>query len=87
MTHTCPDCYQARARLWHGYRAGCEGCKARALARDPVFAAAMQAGRITADYERALRFVAGEGWREMHEQAKAWAAAARPATAPHQEAA
>lgn len=33
---TCPDCTQA-ATIWHwgGYRASCEGCKVRALARSP----------------------------------------------------
>lgn len=30
----CPDCTQARATRWHGgYRIGCLGCAARAVAR------------------------------------------------------
>ena len=32
---TCPDCTQARASMWHGYRSGCAECRARAVARGP----------------------------------------------------
>lgn len=39
---TCPDCTQARAGQWCGYRASCAECRARALARSPVAAAAIQ---------------------------------------------
>ena len=40
---TCPDCTQARAGMWHGYRASCAECQARALARSPAAAAAINA--------------------------------------------
>lgn len=35
---TCPDCTQARAGQWIGYRADCQDCTARAVARSlPAF--------------------------------------------------
>ena len=40
---SCTDCTQARADMWHGYRAGCAECQARALARGPLAAAAINA--------------------------------------------
>ena len=40
---TCPDCTQARAGQWFGYRSGCADCQARALARSPQAAAAIGA--------------------------------------------
>jgi len=39
---TCPDCATARAhRTWAGYRAGCQGCAARSIARSPTAHAAI----------------------------------------------
>lgn len=40
---TCTDCAQARAGVWFGYRIGCADCQARALARGPLAAAAINA--------------------------------------------
>ena len=33
MNDGCDDCTQARAGIWCGYRFGCLGCTARAIAR------------------------------------------------------
>ena len=33
MTTDCTDCAEARLRTWCGYRIGCNGCSARAVAR------------------------------------------------------
>jgi hypothetical protein len=32
---TCDDCVKAALGPWHGYTAGCKGCRARAFARSP----------------------------------------------------
>ena len=45
---TCPDCTRSRAGLWCGYRASCADCQARALARSPAAAAAIQSQDPTA---------------------------------------
>lgn len=37
MTEPCADCTQAALGPWHGFRAGCKGCAARAVARGPNF--------------------------------------------------
>jgi hypothetical protein len=65
---TCADCTQARAKPWHGYRADCPGCKARAAARSPEFHAAHKAGKLTRDYKAVL-----DGLGVSHDDAKAWA--------------
>ena len=30
---TCEDCTRAKTELWHGFRASCKGCIARAFSR------------------------------------------------------
>ena len=40
----CPDCTTAALRQHHIYSAACNGCKARAIARSPVFNAAKTGG-------------------------------------------
>lgn len=38
----CPDCTKAQAERWHGgYRMGCAGCAARAVARSTAMRTAM----------------------------------------------
>ena len=64
----CKDCAYAAQKRWHGY-SDCAGCRARAIARDPRFAAARKEGRLTPDYRRML-----EQAQVSHEDVKAAAA-------------
>lgn len=66
---TCPDCKAARTALHHGFRAACDGCKARAMARSPHYFRCRTAGRLDAEYRAALKAVG-----VTHEQVKAAAA-------------
>lgn len=47
---TCADCTRASAELWHGFRAACVGCEARAVARGPHYFRCRRAGRLDAGY-------------------------------------
>ncbi len=51
---TCIDCVQSSERLWHGFKASCKGCQARAIARGPQFFEARRTGRQTASYQALL---------------------------------
>lgn len=53
---TCPECTEARARAWWGgYRANCNGCTARAIARSlDAFNALAASGTGDKDALRAL---------------------------------
>jgi hypothetical protein len=73
----CVDCETARAQLWHGYRADCDGCKARQLATAPAFFESEKNGRLSHGYRKALRTLFGEDWLVAHEEVKLWAARLR----------
>jgi hypothetical protein len=64
----CTDCDKAAKKRWHGF-SDCAGCRARAISRDPRFAAARKAGHLTPDYRRML-----EQAQVTHEEVKAAAA-------------
>jgi hypothetical protein len=64
----CNDCRLASEKLHHGF-SDCPGCRARAVARDPRFAEARKAGRMTPEYRRML-----EQAKVTHEDVKAAAA-------------
>lgn len=51
---TCPDCTRAAAELWHGFRSGCKGCRARAVARGVQFFDAKRTGKQTPAYRQQL---------------------------------
>lgn len=51
---SCEDCTKAAAGVWHGFRASCHGCTARAVARTPQHAEARAARVLTAAYRAAL---------------------------------
>lgn len=58
FTPTCRECTSAASdRLHAGYRSGCRGCQARAVARGPHFARCRAAGKQDADYRRLLAAV------------------------------
>jgi hypothetical protein len=55
---TCADCTAAAAdRLHAGFRSGCKGCQARAIARGPHFHRCRLAGKQDAEYRRLLASV------------------------------
>ena len=66
----CPDCAKAAAGVWHGFRAGCQGCCARATARGPNFARVRTTGSQDRQYRAQL-----QQFGLTHEQVKAAAAA------------
>ena len=51
---SCEDCTKAAAGVWHGFRASCHGCTARAVARTPQHAEARSARVLTQAYRAAL---------------------------------
>lgn len=51
---TCPECKAAEVGPHHLFRSGCDGCKARAVARGPNFHASLRAGRLTQRYRDEL---------------------------------
>lgn len=63
---TCHDCEASRRALWHGFKAECMGCKARAVARSPQFSECRKSGKQALAY-RALLSKVGV----THEQVKA----------------
>ena len=54
---TCQDCQLATERLHHGYRSGCKGCTARAVARGPDFFRCRKAGKQDQKYRQLLASV------------------------------
>lgn len=55
---TCHDCTSAAAnRLHAGYRSGCKGCQARAIARGPHFHRCRAAGKQDRQYRDLLAAV------------------------------
>lgn len=52
---TCPDCINAQARPWHGYRLDCSGCVARSVARSQAYHDAAAQGRQTREYRQMLQ--------------------------------
>lgn len=53
-TDDCPDCQAASQRITHTFRASCEGCCARMVARMPQYREAEEAGVLTRRYRRLL---------------------------------
>lgn len=52
---TCPDCTQAAITEWHGFRADCDSCKARAMARSPHYRRCRDAGQQDRAYRQMLQ--------------------------------
>ena len=77
----CSDCDLAAKRPWHGFFAGCPGCKARSVARSPQFFAVRKAGQQNRHYRALLEQMGVE-----HEAVKT-AAAADVHLTPRKEAA
>lgn len=71
---TCPDCLHAREHPRSvRFTAGCEGCAARALSRDPRFFTAARQGKFTPDYLGALaQFFPKLSQADAHAMVKAW---------------
>lgn len=70
----CKACSAARADALAGaYRAGCDQCLARFLARSKVYFDAARADAMTPAYKSALRAAFGERWQEGHQWVKEWA--------------
>lgn len=73
---TCPDCNEARAKLWHGgYRMACTGCSARAVARSlAAFDALDPAGSGDKDALRDLitRVLPSTPYKHAREAVWAW---------------
>ena len=73
---SCPDCTKALAERWHGgYRMGCAGCAARAVARSlATFEAATQ--RTDAAIERLrdtiTRAIPGLPYEQAHALVTQW---------------
>ena len=70
MPSDCPDCTAAAQQDWHGFKAGCLGCAARAVARGPNYRRVRDAGRLDRQYRGEL-----EQLGVTHEQVKAAAQA------------
>lgn len=51
---SCEDCTKAAAGMWHGFRASCQGCTARAVSRTPQHAEARRSRVLTAGYRAVL---------------------------------
>lgn len=69
MSDDCPDCARAQTEVWSLFHAGCDGCRARMVARSPQFDEARRTGKLTPAY-RSLLAVA----LVSHDEAKAAAA-------------
>lgn len=54
---TCPDCQLASERPHYGYRSGCKGCAARAVARGPDFFRCRTVGKQDQKYRQLLEAV------------------------------
>jgi hypothetical protein len=67
---TCQDCTRAAAEPWHGFKAQCQGCCARAAARSPHFRRVRDAGMQDRAYRALL-----EKFGLSHDEVKAAAAA------------
>lgn len=50
----CQDCQAASERMHHGFKAGCDGCKARAISRSLHYRRVRDADRLDRDYQRLL---------------------------------
>lgn len=62
----CPDCTKSAAGVWHGFRADCTGCCARATARGPHFHRVRTTGMQDRQYRAQLT-----QFGLKHEQVKA----------------
>lgn len=51
----CTDCAKSAAQSWHGFRANCLGCAARAVSRGPNYRRCLSAGRLDHRYTDELR--------------------------------
>lgn len=72
---TCAACDRAQQNPMTGiFKAGCDECKARALASGRELFDSIQAGARTAEYQAALSRMFGEGNEEAgHQRVRAWA--------------
>jgi hypothetical protein len=77
----CPACTAAESTPNRdGFRDGCRGCTARALAVTGAHLESAERGGITAQYRAALEKLFGaQAWREGHEMVKGWASKLRAA--------
>lgn len=50
----CDDCDHAATQPWHGFRANCPGCAARAVARGVNYASSRSRGQQTRQYREEL---------------------------------
>lgn len=66
----CQDCEAASKVPWHGFRAGCLGCAARAVSRGPNYRRCLQAGMQDRLYRDELQLL-----KVTHEAVRAAAAA------------
>lgn len=54
MSHDCHDCQRARSEVWALFRSGCDGCRARMVARSPQFDESRRRGKLTPAYRSLL---------------------------------
>ena len=81
---TCFSCLAAEhAPRADDFTAGCDSCKARALAVTGAHEESERAGKLTAQYIGALKALFGDAWRAGNEAVKAWAAKAKPNAMEH----
>lgn len=75
----CDSCIAAElAPRANDFTAGCDSCKARALAVTGAHEESQRAGKLTAQYTGALKTLFGDAWKAGNEAVKAWAAKAKP---------
>lgn len=71
---TCDACAAAKIRpridLWES---GCDSCLARALAVTGAHNESKVAGRVTSDYQRILKGMFGDRWKDGAALVKNWA--------------
>lgn len=62
----CQQCEAAAKAEWHGFRSGCLGCAARAVARGPNYRESLAAGTQTRKYRSELDLL-----KVTHDQVRA----------------
>jgi len=73
MSAECEYCAAASANPATGlYMATCRECLARALSREPAYAASVAAGKFRADYLDRLKAIAADEWEVLHRQVRSW---------------
>ena len=73
LNEQCKACAESLlSRNCGMYRADCQDCEARAIARSPIFFDAARTDAITPAYRDVLQAAFGDDWKSGHEKVKRW---------------